>query len=828
VLSRFTRVVIACTLVPLGWLGATSGPAAANHVTTPVVKDFTMGNIAANERELHVAVDPNNANHLAAGANQRGGGNAQQWYASTDGGRNWTNGNLPFGTLTVTDVGGDGDTLLMSDPAVDFGAGGRIYYSALAHRDSEDPCTLFVTSSTDDGVNWTDPANGVVANGGTTICNDKEFILVDRANNDNVYVAWTPFGGTNDREVVFSRDVNGATDGLAFSAPLVLSTDPAQDGCQNHGAELAQEANSGDLYVAWTTFCSGLGDGADASVWVARSTDDGLNFAAPVQVATLDNVTPAIATGFRSRSFPSIDVDATTGRLFVVWADYSDTDGGDADIMISSSIDNAGWTTPAEVDTESEPDDQFMPWVDVAQGRVHVAYYSNDDETSNHNVFMSYGNVAATPAFTAVQLNSQPTPESTGFLGDYLAMDVGSDNVAHISWGDGRAGVGGATDAWSARADFSPPTTVAGAASPNPLPWGQNTTVTATVTGAHGEAEQFIPVKFTVSSAGTPSATTGSGTTNAAGQVTFAYSNGTAGSDTVTVWADLDEDTVTDAGETTPVTVTWTKHPTLATYTGPTVGEYHDPLTVSGTLQDALTLAPLGGFTLTMGFGTDVCNGITDAGGSVTCGFTPQQVPGPYTATASFAGSSQYAASTSAGVPFTLNKEQTTLTYTGPAFVGNGDPATLSAKLTEDDPTPVAGRTVQLTLGTGGGAQSCSGVTSATGIASCTIASVNQPGGPATVTATFAGDAYYLPSATTATVVVFTWTPGGNFVIGNGNATTGTTATFWSDTWYLANSVSGGVAPNSFKGFSNDPAGRTTCGGTWRCPSTPPSWSPAR
>jgi len=63
---------------------------------------------------------------------------------------------------------------------------------------------------------------------------------------------------------------------------------------------------------------------------------------------------------------------------------------------------------------------------------------------------------------------------------------------------------------------------------------------------------------------------------------------------------------------------------------------------------------------------------------------------------------------------------------------------------------------------------------------------------------------------------VFTWTPGGNFVIGDRNATTGTTATFWSDTWYLANSVSGGIAPNSFKGFSNDPAGRTTCGGTWR------------
>jgi len=65
-------------------------------------------------------------------------------------------------------------------------------------------------------------------------------------------------------------------------------------------------------------------------------------------------------------------------------------------------------------------------------------------------------------------------------------------------------------------------------------------------------------------------------------------------------------------------------------------------------------------------------------------------------------------------------------------------------------------------------------------------------------------------------VVVFAWTPGGNFVIGDGNATVGGTATFWHDEWYLHNSVSGGPAPAKFKGFSNVPSGATTCGGTWR------------
>ena len=67
------------------------------------------------------------------------------------------------------------------------------------HGNSEEPCTLFVSVTQDLGNNWSDPANGIVAAGttGPNVCQDKEHIAVDRANNDNVYVAWTPVGGTN-------------------------------------------------------------------------------------------------------------------------------------------------------------------------------------------------------------------------------------------------------------------------------------------------------------------------------------------------------------------------------------------------------------------------------------------------------------------------------------------------------------------------------------------------------------------------------------------------------------------------------------------------------
>ena len=56
----------------------------------------------------------------------------------------------------------------------------------------------------------------------------------------------------------------------------------------------------------------------------------------------------------------------------------------------------------------------------------------------------------------------------------------------------------------------------------------------------------------------------------------------------------------------------------------------------------------------------------------------------------------------------------------------------------------------------------------------------------------------------------------GNFVIGDGNASVGTNVTFWGAKWRKDNSLSGGLAPASFKGFADNPSSKPpACGGTW-------------
>lgn len=80
----------------------------------------------------------------------------------------------------------------------------------------------------------------------------------------------------------------------------------------------------------------------------------------------------------------------------------------------------------------------------------------------------------------------------------------------------------------------------------------------------------------------------------------------------------------------------------------------------------------------------------------------------------------------------------------------------------------------------------------------------------------------------TVTITAYGTTAGGDFVIGDGNAANGAAITFWGAQWGKVNSLSGGSAPASFKGFEDQPA-LPTCGQTWLSDpgnSTPPPAGP--
>ena len=250
---------------------------------------------------------------------------------------------------------------------------------------------------------------------------------------------------------------------------------------------------------------------------------------------------------------------------------------------------------------------------------------------------------------------------------------------------------------------------------------------------------------------------------------------------------------------------------TTTRYTGETTQNYHDVTNLAATLVAQGTSVPIRGETITFTLGTQSCAGTTGISGVATCSIALNQAPGSYTVTASFAGSANgQASSNSTG--FTITREETATIYTGTTVIANGANTTFSAVLKEDGIAAISGRTIMITLGSGGTAQTCTGITDATGAVRCSMV-VNQPLGPGTVAANFAGDALYQPSSSGAATILFAFPAQGAFVVGDQTASGA--VEFWGDDWSTINMLTGGPAPGAFKGFANGTSEPPACGSSW-------------
>ena len=105
---------------------------------------------------------------------------------------------------------------------------------------------------------------------------------------------------------------------------------------------------------------------------------------------------------------------------------------------------------------------------------------------------------------------------------------------------------------------------------------------------------------------------------------------------------------------------------------------------------------------------------------------------------------------------FNVNEKVANLSYTGPTTFANSSGATLTATLTDINSVAISGELLTFALGSGAGAQSCSGTTDSTGKATCSISSVSQPGGSGELVTTFAGDLTYQPNTVTTGVTINT------------------------------------------------------------------------
>jgi hypothetical protein len=143
-----------------------------------------------------------------------------------------------------------------------------------------------------------------------------------------------------------------------------------------------------------------------------------------------------------------------------------------------------------------------------------------------------------------------------------------------------------------------------------------------------------------------------------------------------------------------------------------------------------------------------------------------------------------------------------------------GGTATVNATLTNGCGTPLQGAdvTFNVTSGPNAGATG-SGTTDANGQASFGYSSVAV--GTDAVQASVINPAGTITSNSVRVIWGAPFAPGrGAFVIGDQDSAVGSAVTFWGAQWSQLNSLSGGAAPASFKGYAASP-GTPACGVTW-------------
>jgi hypothetical protein len=480
------------------------------------------------QNETAVASDPRDSSSLVASSNdyRRGDAGCLTYY-SADSGRSWRDSTPPMTFIRGAAFGGTRQYWQAGgDTSVAWDTKGNAYLSCLmfmrgtavtANPDLSSGLYVF-RSTASRGASWNFPARPVAefadtagAGGGML---DKQYMTIDNHDDspfrDRIYVTWTFFApdGTS-----YIYAAHPADYGEHFSQPTLVSADsslcaqtlgaPTPRGrCNANQFSQPFSGSDGALYVVWNNFnATAFSSATDnrSQVLLAKSTDGGWTFSAPVKVADYYELPDCLtyqgkSTGvacvpekgattnsyFRAANYPSGAVSPVDpDKIVVTFGSYingrsndrngcvprgfnADTlvalyDGVKAagacnnDILASVSADAGATFTGEKADVRELPTvrpddsrtDQFWQWAAFdPTGRFVVSYYDRaygDDETTGFSdVSLSGSRNGSDFAVTRVTTASMPPPTQLGggFFGDYSALSA--DSQAHPVWMDTR------------------------------------------------------------------------------------------------------------------------------------------------------------------------------------------------------------------------------------------------------------------------------------------------------------------------------------------------------------------------------------------------------
>src|SRR5437773_1478488 len=564
-----------------------SSNAEAPSAGAPIFPPVQLNNLGTNG-ELEIAVSNNGTNIVIA---KQGG-----FVTSNDGGQTF-----PFsGGLPVSD--GDG--------SLAFAQSGNFYMSALAcfAGSCSAPCPassncVQIAPSTNNGQSFGALTNAVVCpnSGGTACSSDQEHSSADRVNAgaggaERVYMAFRDLSG--------SANVTCSPDSGATWAPrLALEA----------GSDFPRVTTGGDgfFYVVYALNNNTIRvDKFNAcTTSAAQMTRAAGGF--PMTVSAFTTFAGCeVANGFGGLnrcndgnllSGPTVSVDDTNANhVYVAWA--NNTAANNENILVADST-NGGvnWRPPVPIQTAVNAR-RYHAWVCSTGGNAFVTWYDRRAATVANNDLTDYfaasaglsgGNLVANndefkiSTTSDPQCNLWPGPPRSRFDSENCSVQPQLAGVCSVNTG--------------IRCDFSD------------------------CAGGGGVAPCQCPQAGETCNPGNSNPKYGDYNGNACvlGRLYTAFSSG-AGLNNVRNFFN---------------SFVVSSTPTTVTYTGATTADFHDPANLSATLTLSGTTSPVAGQTITFTIGTQSCTGVTNAAGSASCTIILNQVPGPYTVTASLPAS---------------------------------------------------------------------------------------------------------------------------------------------------------------------------------------------
>ncbi len=258
---------------------------------------------------------------------------------STDRGATWS----PAAAINPTHATGGGGVQLATDGTVWVAV-----WEALDQFGGTDE-DILTARSVDGGATWSAPQPLNTNAASDTGRDGSAHIATDGAGTWlTVWRSDDSLGGTigTDGDILFARSTDG---GVTWTSPAPVNAYAPTDAAIDDEPRIATD-RAGTWLVVWTTRAA---PGSDADVLVARTTDAGDTWSAPVAVNT------NAATDVGDDHFPRIATDRA-GTWLATWTSTDSlggTIGTDEDILVARSTDDgATWSAPRALDANAATD----------------------------------------------------------------------------------------------------------------------------------------------------------------------------------------------------------------------------------------------------------------------------------------------------------------------------------------------------------------------------------------------------------------------------------------------------------------------------------------